>query len=244
MRSYPASILANFRGEVPEAPTISSVSDNGDQSSITVSVSGSNTIQLYYRTRNTIEWIEGESRSGDGDIVQGDLTGGSWYELYATSIDGEMESAPSSIKKIKVLGSDDSTIETAIFSMLADDSEIGSMAGDRIYPNKIPQDSELPAITYQEISGLRQHVMAGPVGLVKSRYQVNCWAESYSECKTLSEAVRKEMDGYDGTVNGVEIEVIMLASEIDIPEISEDKEIISVYGKGLDFVVWYKEATS
>ena len=99
----------------------------------------------------------------------------------------------------------------------------------------------MPAIAYQQISGPRDHVMDGVSGLVNSRYQFNCWAESYAGAKNLSEAVRIELDSYSGTVNSREIEVIHLDNEGDMPMVVDDIEKLNRYGKRLDFIVWYKE---
>lgn len=228
----------------PAAPTISAVVDNGDQDSITVTVTGSGTIQLYYRIKYTTTWTAGQNRSGAGNIVQTGLTAGSWYELYITDTIAGIESPPSKIRVIRVVDSDDTTIETALFSILIGDATINSLIATRVYPNIVPQNAPMPAITYQQISGPRDHVMAGPTGLVGARYQINCWASSYAGAKELAEAVRKELDGYSGTVNTRVIEVIILEDEGDMPEVTPGADALKRFGKRLDFIVWFKEPTS
>ena len=134
-------------------------------------------------------------------------------------------------------------IEKALFAHLIADSTVVGLVEKRIYPNMVPQSAAMPAITYQQISGVRDHVMAGAVGLVKSRYQINCWAASYSGAKDVSEAVRKQLDGYSGTIDSCEISCIMLDNENDIPQVSPGSEKLTRYGKYLDFIIWYKEST-
>lgn len=133
------------------------------------------------------------------------------------------------------------TIETAIYSILVQDATINGLVSTRIYPNLIPQGKAMPAITYQQISGVRDAVMDGPTGLVAARFQINCWAKKYNDAKELTEAVRKELDGYSGTVNSRKIEVIMLEDEGDMPQILPGTDVLKRHGKRLDFIVWFKE---
>lgn len=227
---------------IPAAPTISAVVDNGDESGITVTVGGSGTIQLYYRLKSATTWTAGQSRSGTGDIIQSGLTAGSWYDLYITDTVNGIQSPPSKISTVRVLDGDDTTIETALYAIIIGDATVYSLIETRVYPNIIPQGADMPAVTYQQISGVRDHAFSGPNGLVSARFQINCWSDSYSEARQLSEAVRKLLDGYSGTVNTREIQSIMLENEGDMPQISAGKDVLRRFGKRLDFIVWFKEA--
>ena len=100
-------VLENYSGtgggEVPDAPTISSVVDNGDQDSITVTVAGATgTVNLYYRIYGASTWTTGETRNGNGDIVQTGLVAGNRYEVYVTQTVDEMESPPSQIHGVYI----------------------------------------------------------------------------------------------------------------------------------------------
>jgi len=228
----------------PAAPVISAVADNGDQDGITVSVTGTGTIQLYYRVKYTTAWTAGQSRSGSGDIAQTGLTAGKWYELYATDTVAGIESPPSGISTIKVVDSDDTTIETALFAIITGDATIESLIASRVYPNVVPQGAAMPAITYQQISGPRDHVMDGPSGLVGARFQLNCWSGDYAQARQLAEAVRKELNGYSGTVNTRQISAILLEDEGDMPQVRPGTDELMRYGKRMDFIIWFKEPTS
>ncbi len=234
----------HFSVSIPSTPTIVTIVDNVDQDSITVSVTGSGTIQLYYRVKYTTAWTAGQSRSGSGDIIQTGLTAGSWYEIYATATVEGNTSAPSTLSIIRLSDSDDTTIETALFAILHSDATIEGIVSDRIFPNIVQQGEAMPAITYQQISGPRDQTMDGPSGLVQTRFQINCLAEKYIDARTLAEAVRKELDGYHGTVNTVVIQIIMLADEADLPQVKPGTDRLKRYGKRLDFIIWFNEPTS
>lgn len=225
-------------------PTITSVADNGDQDSITVTVVGTGTIQLYYRVKYTEAWTTGSTREGSGTITQAGLTANTWYEIFVTDTVGNFVSPPSTIARIRLAGDSDTTIETVIYSLLVGDATIESLVGTRVYPNRIKQGALMPAITYEQSDGPRQHVMTDTLGLAVSTYRLTCWAKTYGETRVLAEAVRIELNEYAGTVNTREIKTILIEDEGDIPQTSIDVEGLRRFGKFLDFTIWYMEATS
>ena len=88
----------------PDAPIITGTSDGGDGSSVIVSVTGSDTIQLFYRIRYANDWITGLTRLGSGNITQTGLLSGTWYEFYCVIDDDIFTSGPSNIATQKVSG--------------------------------------------------------------------------------------------------------------------------------------------
>jgi hypothetical protein len=132
-------------------------------------------------------------------------------------------------------------IEQALYKILADDSGVGALAGDRVYPIGVPQDGALPAVTYQQIAGPRDRTFDGATGLVDGYYQVTCWAATYGAAKGLSEAVRAALDDYAGTVSSVWIRVIRVTNEMDIPVLEPESLTQTKYGKALDIEVTYHE---
>jgi len=228
----------------PSTPSITSVTDDGNEDSVTVAVTGSGTIQLYYRLVGATSWTTGQSRSGSGDITQTGLTAGSWYEFYATdTVDGFM-SDPSGITTAMVIDSSLTTIETAIYSKLTADATVDSLVSTRIFPNIVPQGESMPAVTYQMISAVPQETTDTAQGWRVGRFQITCWAETYSGAKELSEAVRKDLHRYSGTVNGVVIDSIMLENELDAPQLAAETDVLKRHGKILEFEIWFEEATS
>jgi len=135
----------------------------------------------------------------------------------------------------------DNTIEAALHSILINNTPVNMLVDTGIYPNVVPQNAAMPAVTYQQISGPRVHDMQGSVGLVRARFQVNCWAESYAKAKELAGAVRLALDGYSGTVLQTTISVIHLDNESDMPEMLAGVDKLARYGKYLDFIVWFEE---
>lgn len=135
----------------------------------------------------------------------------------------------------------DGAIEKAVYSILALDDTVGGIAADRIYPNIAEQGAARPLITYQQIGGIRDEVLTGPTGSVNSRFQINCWADTYEVVRDLAGAVRGAMDGISGVFSNVNIQVSMLIDEDDMPDFSSGVDVRKIYGKRLDFAIYFDE---
>lgn len=132
------------------------------------------------------------------------------------------------------------TIEKDIYHKLSNDTDVSGLVSSRIYPMKLPQKWTLPSITYQRISGDRDHCLDGPSGRARPRFQVDCWDDSYSGVKTLADKVRLCLNGFKGDINTeTNVGGIILTSDRDIWE-----EDIGVYRITMDFIVPHFEATS
>ncbi len=103
----------------PGAPTLTLASSGDATATLTVDGDAGVTNQLYYRIAGQVAWTTGESRSGDGDIVQTGLTNGRLYEFFATSISGGLASAPSGIVTAWTSASTVSIIERIAQAVLA-----------------------------------------------------------------------------------------------------------------------------
>lgn len=136
------------------------------------------------------------------------------------------------------------TIEKAIYSILANDPDVEGLVSTRVYPLIVPQGASMPAITYEQNSGPREHTMTGPIGMVPAMFVINCWSSTYAQSRTLADYVRIALDGYAGTVGSQKIYVAMLYNENDIIEQSPDIKGTRRYAKQLTFEMWFKEATS
>ena len=136
------------------------------------------------------------------------------------------------------------TPEEAIVSILKNDTDVDGLVSTRIYPNEVPQGAAMPAISYEQASGDREHTMDGPVGMVDASFVLNCWSETYAGSRTLSGYVRIALDGYSGTVGSQYFWVIFLENESDNLQRIPDVKVIRRYSKQLTFTVWFEESTS
>jgi len=89
----------------PSEPGLTLV-NNDDGESVTATVDGDAgvTNTLYYRKSGDAAWTAGESRTGDGDITQSDLTSGTLYTFVVVSDSAGIRSLPSASVAVVVTG--------------------------------------------------------------------------------------------------------------------------------------------
>jgi len=124
MRAFPAQVGLNFGSmdnTPPDTPIITDIIDGGDGVSAVISITGADTIRLYYRLFCAENWTMGETRSGSGDITQTGLSSGRTYEFYCVADDGVLTSVPSNIMTQRISGTaaKDAALETSVISILA-----------------------------------------------------------------------------------------------------------------------------
>ena len=132
-------------------------------------------------------------------------------------------------------------VEHAIRTLLVDDGGVAALVGSRVFPIQRPQGTALPAIVYQQISGVRNHNLAGPIGYVESRFQIVAWSATLEGARSLSDAVREAVDGYDGTSESVVIDHIFMLDEGDMPQLAAGNAELEMYGKRIDIEVVFQE---
>ena len=113
-------------------------------------------------------------------------------------------------------------LEKGLYSILTGNSPQTSAAA-RVYP-RLPQGVTFPAIRYQRIATTRQRAIdAGRVGVTVADLQIDCLAESYSECKTLADEVRVILDEYVGSWGTLTCRLCVLETENDLEYIDGDE---------------------
>ena len=128
------------------------------------------------------------------------------------------------------------SIEKVIYSKLSGDSDVSALVATRIYPVNLPQKPTYPAIVYTRISGERAYSLGGPSDLASPRFQIDCFASTYSAAKDLASKIRSAINGFRGTVAGVLVQGVFLENDNDIFE-----DDFSVYRVSSDYFIHYKE---
>ena len=95
----------------------------------------------------------------------------------------------------------------AIRNILVNETEITNLIGDRIYPDWMKQDAEMPAIVLWTVSSTPYDTMSGGMGMEESRIRVECVSQTREQSdsiwllvnKALSKTLRK------GNYGGVQV---------------------------------------
>jgi hypothetical protein len=118
-------------------------------------------------------------------------------------------------------------LEESIFAHLSTSTALTAMVSTRIYPAMLPENCELPALSYQRISNTPQNTMSGHSGLDNPRIQIDCWATSYGDAKAIGDKTRKAM-GAATTFRALQL------SDQDIIEPE-----LEIYRVSMDFSCWF-----
>jgi hypothetical protein len=120
------------------------------------------------------------------------------------------------------------TITAAVRSLLLCNPAINNMIKSRIFPQELPLDCVLPAISIYQISNPYNRITGAP------RVQISSWSKDYLQCQQLNKLVEKALDGYSGIIPGFEIISIIPLNSLDIYE-----QTPGVYQVPYDFQVTY-----
>ncbi len=110
---------------------------------------------------------------------------------------------------------------------------ITASVAQRVYWVSRPQAAALPAITLQVINEERAQHMAGYDGMTVSRVQVDVWALTYAETKTIAEAIVAAITPAE-TSNGV---VFTRAFFDGSRDLGENASTQFIHRTSLDFIV-------
>jgi hypothetical protein len=88
----------------------------------------------------------------------------------------------------------------------------------RIYPSRVPQGEDRPAIRYERVSTVRPQGLDGPSAFFTTRFQIDCWAETDATVRALSDAVVAALDGHRGTFGSATIQAAYIETTGGLPE--------------------------
>jgi Protein of unknown function (DUF3168) len=132
------------------------------------------------------------------------------------------------------------TVESLVRSALLDDPAVNAaVGGSRIYPLTRPQESALPAITFQRVSSPRVDSLSGTAYLANARLQLDAWAANYQGAKDLGIYMRRALNGYvrrQGPRPRLR-SIVALADNTD----EEGEAPSNVYRERRDYSIWWEE---
>lgn len=86
-----------------------------------------------------------------------------------------------------------------------------------VYPLRLPDDADYPALVYQQLTGPRGYTLTGEAGPHRTTWQITAWGETYSDAKTLAgEAIAALSAWVEESGDNVTDAVAFVASEFDL----------------------------
>lgn len=118
---------------------------------------------------------------------------------------------------------------------------VGAGSSARIYAAKLPQKPRLEAITFTQISAERAHAFGSDPGVVRARFQLDAWANTWEKSRDLADAIRGNGAGnafsrFRGTQDSTVVDDILLDNEL--PTFEDEA---GSYRTTQDYLIWYQE---
>jgi hypothetical protein len=127
---------------------------------------------------------------------------------------------------------------TAIYNILSNNAALTAVVSTRINPLRIPEKSELPALTYQVVSNRGNMSKSGPSLSDFTRVQVMIVAKTYASAIEVGDLVRTAMEVETPSIfNGVQVQVIEYDGEVHLAE--DNAGFAGLSTIGMDFIVNY-----
>jgi hypothetical protein len=105
--------------------------------------------------------------------------------------------------------------EAAMRSVLIQDTAVAAVIGTRIFPVLAPISAALPYITYRRTGVSREQTLSGPMGVATTTLDMDIFAVTYEEARTIADLCRQALDGWGGTLENTEVKNVSLESESD-----------------------------
>jgi hypothetical protein len=131
-------------------------------------------------------------------------------------------------------------MEESLIALLLQWQPLRDIVQARIGWVLITQGSPPPYVVMTRVSGSRDTTFSGPSGLVSSRVQVDCYAETYISAKAVARAVEARLSGFKGELGPTFFDGIFLDAERDL--FDADGGTDRLHRVSLDFLIWHKGA--
>jgi len=135
-------------------------------------------------------------------------------------------------------------IEKGIYARLAADSTLRGIVATsdspqliKVFAGRVEQEMSEPYVMFWRVGTNRPNSIAGHNGAVQALIQVDCFATTYGQLKSMMDAIRLSLDGFKGTMGTEDCKASRLVGEREY----YDREAELFVG-ALDFHLWYVEA--
>ena len=127
-------------------------------------------------------------------------------------------------------------LETVLYTRLANYAGLTALVSTRVYPLRLPQNPTLPAVTFQRITGSREHGMTADHGMAHPTLQVDSWGETYASARAVAVQVRTALSRWsDATTDPVVLDVFA-SDERDM-----DEADVKLFRVSQDYQIWHRE---
>lgn len=128
------------------------------------------------------------------------------------------------------------SVETELYTRLSGYTTLTNLTSTRQHPNVLPENETMPAISWRRVSDQRVSAMGADVVNVRARFQIDCWASTYTSMRAVADAVRGALQRYSNLSTGGVIEDTYFLNQTEFYE-----NDTGIHHAALDFEINYRE---
>ena len=132
------------------------------------------------------------------------------------------------------------SLEKAVRAVLIADGTVTGLVASRVYPQRRPQGTAVPAVVYSNVFQETNQALATQGGIKRTRLSIEVIDNTYGDTKTLRNAVESALINYSGTTQGETINSLRLESAVDIDETNDPASDFGYFRTILDFIIWHE----
>jgi hypothetical protein len=129
----------------------------------------------------------------------------------------------------------------ALAQLLLSHAPVTAIVGTRVFPERRPQGTDLPCVTYTRIGGSSIQSLDTRDTLAWAQYQVEAWAKDYATAEALAKEIRDRLGLFRGTIDSVKVQGIRIElaqqDTFDPPPSADD---VGVYHISQDYTLFYE----
>lgn len=137
-------------------------------------------------------------------------------------------------------GSTTASVGGGLYDYLINQGSITGIVSERIYPYRIPEKPQLPAIYYERQTLNPLQHLTGSSAYTVSLYRLSAVARSYDQAKSIARSLRRVLHGYSGEWGAVTIHSVFMESTQDDYQVSQSDK--AYYRTTCEFSIAYKES--
>ncbi len=127
-------------------------------------------------------------------------------------------------------------VEKALVNILKADVDVAALVVTRVFFADAPQTPPVPFILMTRIGTQYVHSLNSNAGLCNARIQLDCYAKTQKEARSVGQAVKNAIDTFRGTNSDVTIQGVLLLDSMDGYDESPELRRVTQ-----DYHVWYNE---
>jgi hypothetical protein len=131
--------------------------------------------------------------------------------------------------------------EAVLRTALVGATAVTSIVSSKIYPLAAPASASLPFVVWRRTGIQREQTLGLPMGVPRVSVDYEIFSGTYEQARNISDAMRRVLDGYGGTVDNTTVSQASLEDESD-DLVTLAGSDVPVYQITQSYDIWWQES--